>query len=166
MSFSVLTGCGLAVYTGLMPAEWQDYQQWYQVTPTATTGDPTGMLDDVHAGNNAYRVIYVNAAGEAVNKGEQPFPYPEGTVLVKETFASESAWQNNRSPALTVMLKQAADTSPATGDWEYVNGATGLLRGAEGTRWGEFCGGCHVRAYATDFNFINSQFYETREAQQ
>ncbi|MDT8427777.1 MAG: cytochrome P460 family protein [Pseudomonadales bacterium] len=154
-----------------MPDTWQDYQSWYKVTPEPTTGDPTGFLDELHEGNTAYRMIYVNSIGEAVNKGEAPFPYPEGTVLVKETFGSQAAWENQRGRALTIMVKLPQGTSPGTGDWEYINGGMGyrmfgMMRGAENTRMGTFCGGCHVRAFATDFNFINSQFHERQSVTQ
>ncbi len=164
LSISFLTACSVASnYPSAMSETWHDYKSWFLATPEPTTGDPTGLLDDVHEGNDAYRVIYVNSVGEAVNKGEAAFPYPEGTVLVKETFKNRAAWENQSGAALTVMVKLPQGSSPGTGDWEYVNGAMGIgfLRGAEDTRWGNFCGGCHLRAYATDYNFINSRFYES-----
>ena len=70
---------------------WSDYLSWYQVTPEATTGDPTGFLGSVHDGRNAFRQIYVNSLGQGVNQGTQNLPYPEGTILLKESFNNEAA---------------------------------------------------------------------------
>jgi len=158
---ALISGC-----SAFMPDTWSDYQSWYKVTPEPTTGDPTGALDGEHSGTDAYRVIYVNPIGEAVNRGEEDFPYPEGTVFVKETYPSLERAESQSRPGLTVMVKLAEGESPGTNDWEFVAGGTGmmgLMRGAEGSRWGEFCGDCHVRAFATDYNFINSQFYEDND---
>jgi len=137
---------------------WDNYLSWYKVTPEATTGDPTGFLGNVHDGINAYRQIYINSAGEAVNRGSRGFPYPEGSILVKESFNNETALQARRSPELTVMVKLAAGQSPETGDWEYVrpDGA----RGSGDSGLGAFCRDCHLYAAATDYNFINSVFYQ------
>lgn len=157
---SVLAGCSVASFApGMVNDEWVDYRSWYKVTPEPVTGDPTGSLDGVHEGEDAYRVVYVNSVGEAVNRGEEDFPYPEGSILVKETYGSLEAAENDRGAALTVMKKLPEGSSQGTGDWEYINGAMGigLMRGAEDTRWGDFCGDCHARAFGTDYNFMNSQ---------
>ncbi|MEQ8955762.1 MAG: cytochrome P460 family protein [Gammaproteobacteria bacterium] len=138
---------------------WSDYQNWYQVTPEPETGDPTGFLDGVHDGENAYRIIYINSVGEPVNRGTRGFPYAAGTILVKESFNSLSALENRRNPDLTAMIKLQQGQSPATGDWEYVrpDGA----RGSGDSGLGQFCFGCHLFAAATDYNFINSRFYQS-----
>ncbi len=137
---------------------WGNYLSWYKVTPQAETGDPTGFLGSVHDGSRAYRQIYVNAVGEAVNRGQAGFPYPEGTILLKESFNNEAALEARRNPDITVMVKLAQGSSPATGDWEYVrpDGA----RGTGDSGLGAFCRDCHLFAAATDYNFINSRFYE------
>ena len=137
---------------------WENYRSWYQVTPEPTTGDPTGYLSGVHDGTRAYRVIYVNSVGEAVNRGQQGFPYPPGTILLKESFNNEAALNANRNPDLTLMIKLAQSMSPDTGDWEYVrpDGA----RGTGDSDLGAFCRDCHLYAAATDYNFINSRFYQ------
>lgn len=139
---------------------WADYKSWHKVTPAPETGDPTGFLSGVHDGNNAYRVVYVNSVGEAVNKGDQGFPYPEGTILLKESFNNERSLLANRNADLTLMIKLAQGMSPATGDWEYIrpDGA----RGTGDSDLGAFCRDCHLFAAATDYNFINSRFYQNR----
>ena len=137
---------------------WDNYLSWYQVTPEPATGDPTGFLTNVHDGINAYRQIFVNSVGEAVNRGTQGFPYPQGTILLKESFNNEAALLARRNPELTVMIKLAAAQSPETGGWEYVrpDGA----RGTGDSGLAAFCRDCHLFAAATDYNFINSRFYQ------
>ena len=139
---------------------WSDYLSWYKVTPEAVTGDPTGTLGSVHDGFNAYRQIYVNSTGEAVNRGTQGYPYPEGTILLKESFNNAAALESRRNPDLTIMIKLAAGQSPETGGWEYVMGADGGRRGTGSPDLGAFCRDCHLFAAATDYNFINSRFFQ------
>jgi hypothetical protein len=63
---------------------WDNYLSWYKASPEPMTGDPTGFLKNVHDGANAYRNVYVNSIGEAVNKGGQGLPYPAGTILATQ----------------------------------------------------------------------------------
>jgi len=142
---------------------WSDYLSWYQVTPEAETGDPTGFLGSVHDGTNAFRQIYVNSLGQGVNQGTQNLPYPEGTILLKESFNNEAALEARRNPDLTLMIKLASGQSPETGDWEYVMGANGARRGTGDSGLGAFCRDCHLLAAAHDYNFINSAFYERNQ---
>ncbi|MEX0964339.1 MAG: cytochrome P460 family protein [Pseudohongiellaceae bacterium] len=158
---AILSACmSTAAQLGPDASAWSDYLSWYQVTPEPTTGDPTGFLGSVHDGSNAYRQIYVNSVGQAVNLGTQSLPYPEGTILLKESFNSEAALQARRNPDLTLMIKLASGQSPETGDWEYVMGANGARRGTGDSGLGAFCRDCHLHAAAHDYNFINSAFYE------
>lgn len=162
-SLLVLTAC-MSTSDPLGPpaSAWDDYLSWHKVTAEPETGDPTGFLGDVHDGTNAYRQIYVNSTGEAVNKGEASFPYPQGTILVKESFNNLAALEARRNPDLTLMVKLAPGQSPGTADWEYVLGGNGNRRGTGDSGLGQFCFQCHLFAAATDFNFINSRFYENR----
>lgn len=170
MKFKLLSVLGLvgileaclstAPQLGPDAAAWSDYLSWYQVTPEPTTGDPTGYLGSVHDGINAYRQIYVNSVGQGVNLGIQSLPYPEGTILVKESFNNETALRERRNPELTLMIKLASGQSPETGDWEYVLGANGARRGSGDSGLAAFCRDCHLFAAAHDYNFINSAFYE------
>lgn len=139
---------------------WDNYLSWYKVTPEATTGDPTGFLGSVHDGRSAFRQIFVNSQGEGVNRGTQSYPYPEGSILVKESFNNAQALADRRNPDLTIMVKLATGQSPATGDWEYVMGADGSRRGTGDSGLATFCRDCHLYAAATDYNFINSRFFE------
>ena len=170
MTIKIFTGCAaLALLTACMttsaplgpPAStWADYKSWYKATPEPETGDPTGFLSGVHDGSNAYRVVYVNNVAEAVNRGLQGLPYPEGSILLKESFNNENDLSAERRADLTLMIKLARGMSPETGDWEYIrpDGA----RGSGRSELGAFCRDCHLFAAATDYNFINSRFYQNR----
>ena len=83
------------------PEAWADFKNWYKVTKKPNTGDPTGFLDGKHMDVSGYRDVYINSAGEATNKGEAAFPYPEGTIIVKEAFKNEKAWNEQKKPELT-----------------------------------------------------------------
>lgn len=135
--------------------EWADYKNWYKVTKEPNTGDPTGFLDKEHRGVKAYRDVFINSIGEATNKGEAEFPYPEGTIIVLEAFKDKGSWEEQKKPELTIMIKLSIATSPETGDWEFVDGASGKNRGSGTSKLGVFCGSCHINAMATDYNFMN-----------
>jgi len=138
---------------------WSGYKNWYKATPEPNTGDPTGFLGNRHEGLNAYRDIYVNSIGEPTNRGQQGFPYSEGTIIVKESFNNRDTYEAQRNPELTIMVKLAQGTSPQTADWEYILGAAGSRRGSGESGQAVFCHSCHTFAAATDYSFINSHFY-------
>ncbi len=147
------------VSSGIGPEGWAGYQKWYKVTKEPNTGDPTGFLQKRHLGNKAYRDIFINSIGEAVNKSMGPYNYPEGTIIVKEAFKNKKAYDAKKKPVLTIMIKLAEGKAPDTGDWEFIMGASGKKRGAGlKTKWGKFCGNCHVYAAGSDYAFINSKF--------
>jgi hypothetical protein len=155
----VLSACmSTSLPLGPPDSSWDNYQSWYKVNSQPTTGDPTGFLSSVHDGQRGIRNIYVNSAGEAVNRGNQGFPYPQGTILLKESYNNQAALDAGRSPELTIMIKLASGQSPETGDWEYVrpDGA----RGTGDSGLAAFCRDCHLYAAATDYNFINSVFFQ------
>lgn len=140
---------------------WDGYTSWYKITKDApNTGDPTGFIEKRHDGKAAYREIYINDIGAAVNNGAGPYKYPEGTIVVKETYKNKKTWEKKGRNVLTIMIKQAEGTSPETGDWGYVMGAGGKL--STGTsKWAKFCSGCHVYAAGKDYVFMNADFMKS-----
>ena len=136
------------------------YKSWFKANPEPNTGDPTGFLGNVHEGLNAYRDIFVNSVGEETNRGNRGFPYPEGTIIVKESYSNLAAYEGQSNPDLTIMVKLGRGASPETSDWEYVMGASGNSRGTGTSGLATFCHSCHTNASATDYSFINSTFYE------
>jgi hypothetical protein len=135
---------------------WKGYTDWYKVTKDApNTGDPTGFLDGKHKGTKAFREIYVNSVGEATIQKSGDNAYPAGTVIVKAAFKNKAAWEANKKPQLTIMVKLDEGKSPETSDWGYVMGAGGKV--STGTsKWAKFCSKCHVFAQSKDFVFMNA----------
>lgn len=140
---------------------WDGYTSWYKITKDKpNTGDPTGFIEKRHNGKEAYREIYINDIGAAINQGHAPYKYPEGTIVVKESYKNREAWLKKGNKILTIMIKQAEGTSPETGDWGFIMRANGKL--STGTsKWAKFCGGCHVYAAAKDHVFMNSDFIKS-----
>jgi len=137
------------------PEDWADFKSWFKITKEPNTGDPTGFLDKKHRGEGAYRDVYVNSVGESLMRGNGSFPYPEGTVIVKEAFKDKKSYDAQKKPELTIMVKQATGTAPDTNDWMFVMGASGKAKGTGmDSKWGKFCGSCHVNAMAKDFTFM------------
>ena len=142
---------------------WKDYTSWYKVTgDTPNTGDPTGFLDSKHKGIKAIRVIYINDIGKEVNTGSVPYKYPERTVVVKESYKNQKAFDAKKTPELTIMVKLKAGVSPETGDWGFVMGGNGETSTGTG-KMAKFCGDCHVFAAGTDYLFINSDFLKNNK---
>ncbi len=158
-----LTACmSTSVPQGADASAWANYKAWYKANPEPNTGDPTGFLGNVHEGLNAYRDIFVNFTGEPTNRGTGGFPYPPGSIIVKESFSNLAAYEEQRSPDLTIMLKLGRGDSPETNDWEYIMGAAGNNRGTGTSGLATFCHGCHTNAANTDYSFINSAFYQNQ----
>ncbi|MGB4248326.1 MAG: cytochrome P460 family protein [Pseudohongiellaceae bacterium] len=163
MIASALLGCmSTSEQQGPDTSTWSGYRSWYRANPAPHTGDPTGFLGNVHEGSNAIREIFINTSGEAVNRGQSPFPYPAGTIIVKETYGSQADHAAQKTPELTIMVKLAMGSSPETSDWEYIMGADGSNRGTGTSGLATFCHSCHTAAAATDFSFINSAFYRNQ----
>jgi hypothetical protein len=97
------------------------------------------------AGNAPHRGpknVYVNQARDVIApNGQQQFPYPDGTVVVKEAIHDEGFVE-----LIAIMRKVG-------GDWEYVEH---IRRGPDEAFGGPItgvCAGCHSGAAATDFVF-------------
>jgi len=148
-------------YNNITANPWDGYQSWYHITKDApNTGDPTGFIEKKHDGEKAYREIFMNDIGKSVQQGTAPYKYPEGTIVVKETYKNKGAWEKKGKMVLTIMIKQADGSSPETGDWGYIMGAKGKL--STGTsKWAKFCSGCHVNAAVKDYVFMSSDFIKT-----
>ena len=138
------------------PEAWANYKSWTKVTRTPNTGDPTGFLDKKHGGVKAYRDVYVNEVGISAYQSQQ-FPLPEGTVIVKEAFKNKGAYDAQKNPELTIMVKLAEDSNPDTGNWQWFMGGDGKKMGTGmDTKWGKFCASCHAYGQAADFTFMST----------
>ncbi len=140
---------------------WEGYKNWYKTTGnTPVTGDETRFLGGKHRGDEGYRVIYINAIGEPINKAKGPYNYPEGTVVVKEQYKTKDSYESGSKPDLSIMIKLAKGASPPTGDWGYVTDFRRKIHSGRSSN-AEFCGGCHSAANLkkNDYVFMNSTTY-------
>ena len=134
----------LAALPGL-PDDIAGYDQWLKLNaqpiPPAEGGDP----------HNGTKNVYVNQTREKIApNGEQQFPYPDGTIVVKEATRPGKDFIG----LVAVMWKEAG-SDPDAGDWRFEE----YLRGAPDAEFrlafeGGICTGCHIRAAATDFVFV------------
>ncbi len=128
-----------------LPADTAGYEGWLKLNaqpiPPAPGGDP-------HRGT---KNVYVNQTREVIApNGEQKFPYPDGTIVVKEATRPGKDFIG----LIAVMWKKAG-TNPDAGDWRFEE----FLRGAPDAEFrlafeGGICIGCHSGAAATDFVFV------------
>ena len=128
-----------------LPADTAGYEGWLKLNaepiPPAPGGDP-------HRGT---KNVYVNQTREAIApNGEQQFPYPDGTIVVKEATRPGKDFIG----LIAVMWKEAG-SNPDVGDWRFEE----FLRGAPDADFrlafeGGVCTGCHSGAADTDFVFV------------
>jgi hypothetical protein len=142
---------------GKADERWVDYQSWTKITEgRVSTGDPTGFVGTVHAGPSGYRDIFINDIGIATNQASGPYKYPIGTVIVKEQYKNKAAWEAQKSPGITIMVKVGKSNTPNADDWRWSAGLTDV------PEKNAFCSGCHTIALANDFNFTNEDFFKTQ----
>ena len=128
-----------------LPDDIAGYEGWLKLNaepiPPAEGGDP-------HRGT---KNVYVNQTREVIApNGQQQFPYPDGTIIVKEATRPGKEFIG----LVAVMWKEAG-SDPNAGDWRFEE----FLRSAPDAEFrlafeGAICVGCHTRADATDFVFV------------
>ena len=128
-----------------LPDDIAGYNQWLKLNaqpiPPAPGGDP----------HNGTKNVYVNQTREKIApNGQQQFPYPDGTIVVKEATRPGKDFIG----LVAVMWKEAGK-HPDAGDWRFEE----FLRGAPDAEFrlafeGRVCTGCHSGAAATDFVFV------------
>ncbi len=149
---SIVSGCATF---GTADQRWADYKSWTKITEgRVSTGDPTGFIGTVHKGTEGYRDIFVNQIGISTNQGPAPYHYPIGTVVVKEQYKDKAAWEAQKSPDLTIMVKVADNGKMEAANWDWSDGYTSRANK------NAFCSGCHTIAMANDFVFTNEDFFK------
>jgi hypothetical protein len=109
----------------------------------------------IESAHQAPKDVYVNDVGrESALAGT--FPFPEGTVLVKETIGEETL-----SVEVVSAMRKVAGFDEGGGDWQYAM----FERQADGSFVGAWvatdhdmhamCAGCHANAADTDFAFLS-----------
>lgn len=84
--------------------------------------------------------IYVNQErSEIAPDGELNYPFPDGTVIVKEVLDID----------LIAIMRKVNGVDPDHGDWQWIEyGAGGSVAGKDAACWG-----CHGDAKSTDYVF-------------
>ena len=128
-----------------LPDDIAGYDQWLQLNdqpiPPAPGGDP----------HNGTKNVYVNQTREVIApNGQQQFPYPDGTIVVKEATRPGKDFIG----LVAVMWKEAG-SNPDAADWRFGE----FLRNAPDAEFrlafeGGICIGCHSGVAATDFVFV------------
>lgn len=125
---------------------YRAYRQWTKVNDQPVFSATHGQ---------SFVFTYVNPTGlPAAREGK--FPFPIGTVIVKEAFQNDGC-KPGAPGAIFVMEKRAAGYDTDAGDWHWAR------YNPDRTLWGEgdsrsrvdFCAGCHVAARVNDYVFGN-----------
>ena len=137
-----------------MTADYQGYQGWLKVNKETITGDPFNALGPAHAGKEGFREVFINKTGKAVATGKSSYPYPVGTIVVKESYEGEGGTQGMLAN-LTIMVKRSRGYDPANNNWEYMMVTPDDEIMAQGKL--DMCIGCHSIASSDDFVFNNQR---------
>ncbi len=147
-----LAGCA-ALPGGTADERWADYKNWTKITEgKVQTGDPTGFIGNVHKGPSGYRDVYVNDIGAAMLASDGPYNFPAGTVVVKEQYDNQAAWESGEGAGVTVSLKMTASDDLSKDNWIWAESYTSTAGKSA------FCSGCHSIAAKTDYVFTNGAF--------
>ncbi|CAN5756508.1 hypothetical protein BH23DEI1_BH23DEI1_03970 [soil metagenome] len=124
----------------------EGYFSWTRLNPQRN------FIPSAHA---TPKDIYVNDVG-AESATSRSFPFPEGSVLVKEVVDEASL-----SVAMLPSMRKVAGFDPDNNDWQYAM----FVRQDDGSFAGEWvgtdhemhamCSSCHAGAAESDYAFLN-----------
>ena len=127
-----------------LPEDVAGYTQWLKLNaepiPPAGGGDP----------HNGTKNVYVNQARETIApNGEQQFPYPNGSIVIKEASRPGKDFIG-----LIAIMRKKDGVDPDHNDWEFIE----YVRNAQDTDFsviaeGRICWGCHTRVEDIDYVF-------------
>lgn len=130
-----------------LPASIDGFETWLKMN-----AETIPLKEDVpHKGT---KEVYVNQTRETLApNGEQIFPYPDGTIIVKAGTGDGLDFLS----FVAVMTKMAGSSSE-TNDWLFVKYAresddADFMKVGEGPPDGTGCIGCHKAAADTDYSF-------------
>jgi hypothetical protein len=136
--FVLLTGCSKKKNEEISIP--QDYPSWQRTTEKDLDYMIPGHGDTI-------RRIYINDIGTEVEisqeEGRDLYNYPEGTVIVKEHYPSQSAAENKEIESITAMIKAPQDPR-ARGGWLWLSKDPDTGETRVFTQ--EFCITCHENA--------------------
>ncbi len=139
---------GTATKDKAAEAAFKQYKSWKKVNEQP-------VQSASHGGTVVF--TYLNKKGEpAASNGK--FPFPAGSVLVKEAFEDHGGKPGGMSKVF-VMEKRARGYDAANGDWHWAvvlpDGAVAMTGNGKAGSPTQFCGACHQQAKVNDYVFGN-----------
>jgi len=126
-----------------LPNDIRGYEKWLKLNAKPI---PPRSSDP----HNGTKNVYVNQARGAIAlDGEQIFPYPDGSIVVKEALRPGRDFIG-----LIAIIRKSKGSDPEHSDWtfiEYVR--SGKDEAFREIASGAICWGCHQDAIATDYVF-------------
>lgn len=127
-----------------LPEDVAGYEKWLKLNaepiPPVAGGDP----------HNGTKNVYVNQTRDTIAPdGEQQFPYPDGSIVVKEAYRP-----NKDYVGLIAIMRKVAGSDPDHNDWKFIEytrndpDAEFKVIAADGICWG-----CHARVEDIDYVF-------------
>ena len=117
-----------------------DYPTWQRTTNVVLDYPIPGHQD-------RFRIPRMNALGftaqPTIENGKRRWDFPEGTVIVKEVFATTAPAVGEKPIQLTIMVKAPKDPH-SQGGWLWIT--RDLPGGKEAVFMGNFCITCHANA--------------------
>lgn len=126
-----------------LPEDVAGYTQWLKLNAEPIPPVPR----DPH---NGTKNVYVNQARETIApNGEQQFPYPDGSIVVKEAYRPDKDYVG-----LIAIMRKKAGIDPDHNDWEFIE----YTRNAPDAEFGviakdRVCWGCHTKVQDIDYVF-------------
>jgi hypothetical protein len=126
-----------------LPNDVAGYEKWLKLNAKPI---PPRAADP----HNGDKNIYVNQARATIAPGgQQKFPYPEGSIVVKEATRPGKDFIG-----LIAIMRKIKGTDPAHNDWMFVE----YVRDGKDDAFreiakGAICWGCHIGAKDTDYVF-------------
>ena len=127
-----------------LPEDVSGYTQWLKLNaepiPPVPGGDP----------HNGTKNVYVNKTREDIApNGEQQFPYPDGSIVIKEAYRPGKDYVG-----LIAIMRKKAGVDPDHNDWEFIE----YTRNASDAEFSVIakdgvCWGCHARVEDIDYVF-------------
>lgn len=127
-----------------LPEDVAGYTQWLKLNaepiPPVPGGDP----------HNGTKNVYVNKTREVIApNGEQQFPYPDGSIVVKEAYRPDKDYVG-----LIAIMRKKDGVDPDHNDWEFIE----YTRNASDAEFSVIakdgvCWGCHTRVEDIDYVF-------------
>ena len=131
-----------------LPDDVAGYTQWLKLNAEPMPPGPGG---DPH---NGTKNVYVNkTVDDIAPNGEQQFPYPDGSIVVKEAFRPGKDFVG-----LIAIMRKKAGVDPDHNDWEFIEyvrnapDADFTVIAKDGVCWG-----CHARVEDIDYVFTELQ---------